>query len=275
MLPELLAAAAAAALPSGACPSCAPGAGGQALPPPQSRPAPPASAPAEARRGQWLAGAGFEWSRLSRGGSGTWRERAGFVAWREAHRALALSTAWRERFGRHDATIELRGDRAWNGASLYLAALATPRADFSERWGLRGGGELALTRRVDLTADARLSHYASGTSASFAPGARLWLAQRRASLRARAIAQRDETGRTRLGWATDVGLDAGPALHLTAALARYPETDAGVTRRTRALSAGAAWQASETLTVRANLAREDRARSYRRDGASVSLAFAF
>lgn len=223
----------------------------------------------------WNAGTGAGWSVLSHGRDGTWRQREVFVARRAGDAAVTASATWQGRFGASDTTAQVRGDIGFSGGSAFAAVLVTPSADFAERWGLRGGGELALSRRFDLTTEARLSYYASGTSLALALGPRAWFAKRRGSLRAKAIVQHDETGRTRLGWASDAGFDAAGTLHLTAALARYPESDAGTTRRIRALSAGAAWRASDRVTLRLTLEREDRARSYRRDSANFGAALAF
>jgi len=270
MLPELLLAAAAVSLPSPVCPDCAPGSTVQGPPAPL-----PPSSPVESGRGRWFAGLSAERSTLSRGRDGTWQRREAFVGVRSARGALTLSGEWQRRFGLCDAIIQLRGERGWSGGSAYLALLATPHADFAETWGLRGGGEAKLARALDLTVDARLSHYPTGTSESLAAGPRVRLRSSRASVRLRAIGQRDEVGRLRLGWAADGGIAAASRLDLAAGLARYPETDAGVTRRTSTQFVSLAWRALAGLTVRGSFEREDRARSYRRDSTSLGVALDF
>jgi len=275
MPPDLLAAAAVLAAatlppPAPACLGCSPG----PVEPGPPAPSPPSS-PAVEARGRWFAGAGGGWSTLSHGRSGTWRRREAFVGLRDGASAVTLSGEWQRRDGPTDITFSVRGDHGREGGSVYLVALATPHANFSERWGLRGGGELRLARRLDLAADARLSHYASGTSTALSAGPRLWTADRRASARLRGIAQWDEGGRQRFGWASDASFEASDAIHLATGLSRYPETDAGVTRRTRSAFASLAWRTDRSLTLRGAVEREERARSYRRDSVNLSVALDF
>jgi hypothetical protein len=269
MLLELLAAAAAADLPP-PCPDCLPV-------PAVAGPPAPAAPPVSAMRGRGRVAVGLATgiSRLSRGAGGIWQRREGWLTLRGGASGVTVGGEWQRRRATRDITLQVRGDTGWQGGSAYLALLATPHADFAERRGLRTGGELALSPRFDLTADARLSNYAAGTSLALAAGPRLWLDRRRIAARVKAIAQRDELRRVRLGWAADAGIDATAQLHLTAAAARYPESDAGTTRRVALGAVGAAWRASETLTLRGAIEREDRARSYRRDSATISLAVAF
>ena len=85
----------------------------------------------------------------------------------------------------------------------------------------------------------------------------------------------DETGRYRTGVAADVSHAPSTRLILRAAYARYPETEAGVTRRIQSVFAGATYLASDTLSLRGGLERETRQGAYQRSSATLGLSVNF
>lgn len=223
----------------------------------------------------WTASLAQSISRLSPRRSTAWYETLGTVSHRRGATAFAVEAEHARRFGTSDVRIQLRGERAFGSAALYAAAAATLDPDFRESWGLRAGGSYAAGRDLDLLLDGRYSNYGDVASGSVAAGGRAWFADRRASVRATLINFIDETGDYRAGLAMEAGARLATRARLQAGYARYPETEAGVTRRVSILFAGLAYDVNERLSLHAGAEHEDRRGAYRRNGLTLGVTTAF
>lgn len=79
----------------------------------------------------------------------------------------------------------------------------------------------------------------------------------------------------RSGWSARGDVDAGGGLRLFVGGATYPDTEAGITRRTRSAFAGLIFDLGENVTLRATYEHDRRAQSYNRDAAILSASVRF
>ena len=175
-----------------------------------------------------------------------------------------------------DTRIGLRTDMNFGNARyVYVAASVTPNADFREKWGLRAGGEAGVAKTINLTADLRYAKYASTQIIAFEPGVRLHSADDRLSLAIKSINLWPEDDRHRSGWSVRGELQAKKSVRLVTGAATYPDTEAGITRRTRSAFVGAVVNLSERVTLRTFYEFERRAQSYTRNGVTLALSVQF
>ena len=175
-----------------------------------------------------------------------------------------------------DTRIGLRADMNFGNARYaYAAASVTPHADFREKWGLRAGGEAGAAKTISLTADLRYAEYASTQIIAFEPGVRLHSADDRLSLAVKSINLWPEDDRHRSGWSVRGELQAKKSVRLVTGAATYPDTEAGITRRTRSAFAGAVVNLSDRVTLRTFYEFERRAQSYTRNGVTLALSVWF
>lgn len=153
----------------------------------------------------------------------------------------------------------------------YVAAAATPDADFRERWSVRGGIEGDVLPNLTLGADLRYADYGGANVTAFEPLARLRLPVLRGSASVRMINLWDETGTHRNGWSGrfDTELDDGSLLF--AGAATYPGTEAGITRQVRSAFLGAALPLTERVMLRTTADYERRVDSYTRKSLTFGL----
>ena len=175
-----------------------------------------------------------------------------------------------------DTRIGLRADMNFGNARYaYVAASVTPNADFREKWGLRAGGEAGVAKTINLTADLRYAEYGATQIIAFEPGVRLHSAGDRLSLAIKSINLWSEDDRHRSGWSVRGELQAKKSVRLVTGAATYPDTEAGITRRTRSAFAGAVINLSDRVTLRTFYELERRARSYTRNGVTLALSVRF
>jgi YaiO family outer membrane protein len=153
----------------------------------------------------------------------------------------------------------------------YVAAGATPDADFRERWSLRGGIEGDVLSNLAIGADLRHASYGSANVTAFEPLARLRVPRLRGSATVRMINLWDEAGTHRSGWSGRLDTDLPDGSTLFAGAATYPDTEAGITRRVRSVFVGAALPIAERVTFRTTGEYERRADSYTRKSLTFGL----
>jgi YaiO family outer membrane protein len=181
-----------------------------------------------------------------------------------------------DRAGVTDTRLSIQLDhRLSHAASVSLAALVTPRADFREKWGVRAGGDVMVTPFLALTAAVRHADYGATNSTVVEPGVRLQTPDERASLSLRSINSWGEGNDYRSGWAARGDLVVGGGVRLIAGGATYPDTEAGVTRRVRGLFGAVVVPINSRLGVRIGADYEKRAASYERTGATLGLTWRF
>ena len=171
-----------------------------------------------------------------------------------------------------DGRVLLRIDRRFERGSAYLAASATPDADFREDWSVRTGGEVLVTPKLTITSDLRYSDYGTARTISAEPGFRLSGNANQWTISLRSINLWDETDRHRNGWAVQGTLQTTHRLRLLVSGATYPDTEAGITRRLRSAFAGVVFNADDKTVVRATYEHEERRNSYIRDAIVIGVA---
>lgn len=180
------------------------------------------------------------------------------------------------RAGPIDTRIELRTDISFgNGDHAYAAASVTPKADFREQWGVRVGGEASVARALSITVDLRYADYGSTEIVAIEPGLRLHAADDHLSLAVKSINLWTEDNKRRNGWSARGELQAKKSVRFVAGGATYPDTEAGITRRTRAAFFGTICNLSDRATLRTFYEYERRAQSYTRNGVVLALSIRF
>ena len=211
-------------------------------------------------------------------------DRGGGATWSESSIALALPASSRttltgsvERESRQDVVdtrISLRADvRLGPSSSGYLSVAATPNEDFRERWSVRAGGETGLSPNVSGTLDLRYLDYAGTAVVGLEPGVRLHASDERWSLAIKSIQLWNDGHRS--GWSARSDVDAGRGFRFFVGGATYPDTEAGITRRTRSAFAGVIIDVGENITLRATYEHDRRAQSYKRDAGILSASIRF
>ncbi|MEG3085456.1 YaiO family outer membrane beta-barrel protein [Sphingomonas sp. PB2P12] len=222
----------------------------------------------------WITALDYSVSRLSRA-SPAWYETQATIARRKGPTSVALEVEHSRRFDTSDVRFQFRADHRIGEGSVYAAALTTVHPDFRETWGLRAGGFLPVSARVDILVDARFSNYGRVNSGSVTTSVRGWSAQRHTAIRLSLVNFINEAGSYQVGLAADISQLLSTRARLQAGYARYPETEGGVTRRIESAFISGAYQVSDTLGLRIGIERETRQRAYRRDSATAGLSVGF
>lgn len=157
----------------------------------------------------------------------------------------------------------------------YAAASVTPNANFREKWGLRAGGEVGVAPVFNLTVDLRYAEYRLTKIFGLEPGFRLHSVDDELSLAVKLINLWSEDDRHRSGWSARGELQAKKSVRLVTGAATYPDTEAGITRRTHSAFAGAVVNLSDRVTLRTFYEFERRAQSYTRNGVALALSVQF
>ena len=170
---------------------------------------------------------------FDRGGQATWYDSGASLAVPIAQRATVTASIDREsREGIVDTRLELRADARLGGASnAYVAIASTPNSDFREQWGVRAGGEAAISRNIGGTLDLRFLEYRGAEVVAIEPGIRVHAADDQWALAVKSINLWNDGYQS--GWSARGEVQASEAVRIVAGGATYPDTEAGVTRRTR------------------------------------------
>lgn len=207
----------------------------------------------------------------------TWYDSMAALSARVSPRTTLTGEVTREdRAGLVDTHLALTGaTRLSDGASATLTVTATPNAQFREKFGLRAGTDIALTRHLALVAQARYGDYIGGVNVvSGAAGLRLHDAEDRHALTLQSIFAWNQGDGQSPGWSlrADSALTSRTSLYLAGAT--YPDTEAGITRRFEGLYGGLTHRFDSRLVLRAGLGWERRRDSYTRRTANLALSLA-
>lgn len=212
---------------------------------------------------------------FDRRGKATWYDSGASLAVPVAPRANVTASIDREsREGIVDTRLELRADARYGGSgNAYVAIASTPRSDFREQWGVRAGGEAAIARNVRGTLDLRYLEYRGAEVVAIEPGIRVQAADGHWALAVKSINLWNDGYRS--GWSARGEIQASDAVRIVAGGATYPDTEAGVTRRTRSAFFGLVVALGERATLRATYEHDRRVQTYRRDGVVAALSIRF
>jgi YaiO family outer membrane protein len=165
--------------------------------------------------------------------------------------------------------------------SYYVGAAAGMGDPIRENWSLSAGVRKAVSPRLTLTLDTRIARYdslvARGGPATFTATPGVLFSPRGTGLvlSGRWINFWDVTRTHRQGYAVDASWYYGDADFVFAGLARYPETDSGVTRTMRATHLGVRHQLNRRLSLRLSAEQLERAGSYRKQSLTLGLELRF
>lgn len=180
------------------------------------------------------------------------------------------------RSGPVDTRFDLRADMNVGDARYaYVSVSATPNADFREKWGVRAGGEVGVNKTFIVTADLRYADYGLSQIVALEPGIRLHSADDHLSLAIKSINLWSNGEGLRSGWSVRGEAQAKKSVRIATGGATYPDTEAGITRRTRAAFFGAIIDLSDRMTVRILYEYERRVQSYTRNGIVLALSVRF
>lgn len=210
-----------------------------------------------------------------RGGRTTWYETIAGFSVPLGRRTTIASEIDREARGPNgvDLRLSARIDRRIGRYGVaYFEVAGTPNANFREDWGVRAGADFATTRWLAATLDLRYASYGSVRIRVVEPGVRLHRADDRLSLAMKSINLWGETGIHQNGWSFRAEGQAFDTVRLFASGATYPDTEAGITRQVRSISAGAIINLSNRVTLRTAYDRDNRTSSYTRDAGIIGIA---
>ncbi len=173
-----------------------------------------------------------------------------------------------------DVRFAMRYDRSDEGVDVYAAIAAVPDADFRERWSVAAGGAVALANDWTLLLDARYARYATTSIVALQPGIR-YRPVPALALTAQAINLFEDDGSHRFGGALRGDYDFGGDRSVFAIAARYPDTEAGITRQLRSLAVGGALPIAPNAMLRLSVGDERREASYRRQSVALGLSWKF
>jgi YaiO family outer membrane protein len=236
----------------------------------------------------WRIDAGGSWSTLSRGDYDDWYEAFLQLGRQPAkNRFLWARSEWSERFSQKDLYLEMgfarRFDAIW---AADLAVGGAPTANVRETFAVRGGGSARLTGPnhdsivgpLSTTGRTRLAWYGSTRVATLAPGLSLDLWSGRATVAGEVVGTDNDSdgGNRTVGW--NVRFDVPPAevpWGLGVGYADAPDTVEGETREAQSIFGHVSYALDDRHTVRLDLAREDRDRSYRRTTVALAVSVRF
>ncbi|TPN83142.1 YaiO family outer membrane beta-barrel protein [Mesorhizobium sp. CU2] len=214
---------------------------------------------------KWRLDLGSEVSDLTNG-LGDWTDSSAGLAYRLSPRTtISGRTRVATRFGRTDVQIEGRIDQAFTPAfSAYALAAATPDADFLARYSIGTGASWQIVAPakafgpLSLNVDARYDKFADTDITSIQPWVQAYVLDGRLGLSARWVHAQDDTGTRADGYVLRADLALTPRFGVFGGYADAPEIDDGALVPTRTVFGGASFDVSDTLTLRASIAHEQR-----------------
>jgi YaiO family outer membrane protein len=226
---------------------------------------------------QWTIAASQQWSWISNSAQPRWQDALVGLEHAPAKNALYTIEIGRSlRFSKTDHLISLRGDwRIARNASAYLGAATSPEANFRERWGVRAGGAIGLGSGVELSADGRIAHYATGTKFSLNPQVGMSFANERIALSAGWINLWESGGKHYQGWSARLRASPNDRMRLFAGLARYPEVETGSTIRVQSAFSGVSYRLSRKLEVSTSFARDKYEGAFKRQSVNFGLRWSW
>jgi YaiO family outer membrane protein len=222
-----------------------------------------------------------EYSSLSNG-LPPWQEGSVRLAYSiDDNNVVSIGTDVSRRFDMTNIYSELRLDHRYSDRlSAYLYGGGTPDASIlpevaagtGVQWRLN---QVAGKRSTFATLDVRYTLYETGRIWSGNVGAIQYLGDDQVWVTAKWINTLDERNRYLTGYALRADWQAWRRLRLLAGFADAPESDQGVTVRTRAFYAGALFDVSDSLAINVSAARELRPQLYDRDVVGLGMTVKF
>ena len=177
-----------------------------------------------------------------------------------------------KRLGKHDVLISGQGEwRISARASAYVGASIGLHPNSRENWSARAGLAAGLGKGFEGRIDGRAAKYASGTVAALTPHLSYTAPSDKATVIAGWINLWDETGVRRSGWSLRADIRPIDRLSFYLGAADYPDTENGITRRTRARFAGLSYSLKPNLRMTLGFEKEARLASATRRSLSAGL----
>ncbi|MGU7778707.1 YaiO family outer membrane beta-barrel protein [Burkholderia sp. PU8-34] len=224
---------------------------------------------------------GGEYSSLSNG-SPAWKEGSVRLAYSiDDRNVVAVGSDVSRRFDMTNVYSELRLDHRYSDRlSVYLYGGGTPDASILPRVAIGTGAQWRLNPSAGkgstfATLDARYARYENARVWSGDIGAIQYLGDDRLWITAKWVNTLDERNRYLTGYALRADWQAWPRLRLLVGFADAPESDEGVTVRTRAVYGGAVFDVSDAFAINVSAAREMRRGLYDRDVVGLGMTVKF
>lgn len=185
------------------------------------------------------------------------------------------------RFNMTNAYTELRVDHRYTERlSAYLYGGGTPDATILPEAAIGMGAQWRMNaspgkQLTFATLDTRYAHYQTGNVWSGNAGLIQYLGNDRIWITAKWINTLDERSRYLTGFALRGDWQARPQLRLLAGYADAPESDQGITVRTRTVYGGVVVDATDRVSVNLTAAHEMRSQLYDRNTIDVGLTLRF
>ncbi|WP_434718346.1 YaiO family outer membrane beta-barrel protein [Paraburkholderia sp. A1BS-2L] len=222
-----------------------------------------------------------EYSSLSNGAP-PWKEGAVRLAYSMDERnVISAGTDVSRRFDTTNVYSEARLDHRYSDRlSVYAYGGGTPDASILPKVAAGTGLQWRLDRAAGkqstyATLDARYTLYETGRIWSANLGAIQYLGNDQLWVTAKWINSVDEQDRYLTGYSLRADWQAWSRLRLLAGFANAPETDQGVTVKTRGFYAGAVFDVSDSLAINVSAARELRPQLYDRNVVGLGMTAKF
>jgi YaiO family outer membrane protein len=214
---------------------------------------------------KWRLDIGGEASDLT-DGRGTWTDSSVGIAYRATpHTTLSARTRLATRYGQRDVQIEGRIDEAFSPSfSAYALAAVTPDADFLARYSLGAGASWQVLPQQDalgpllFNIDARYDRFAGTGVTTLSPWVQTYILDGRLGLSARWVHAFDDHDTRADGYVLRADFAVTPRFNAFIGYGEAPEIDDAALVPTRTVFGGVSWDVSDDLTLRANLAHEQR-----------------
>ncbi|WP_321800269.1 YaiO family outer membrane beta-barrel protein [Burkholderia sp. BCC1988] len=222
-----------------------------------------------------------EYSRLSNG-LPPWKEGSVRLAYAvDDQNRVAIGSDLRRRFAATDVYSELRLDHRYSERlDAYVYGGGTPDASTLPKWALGTGAQWRLTpqagkRSTYATFDGRYARYAAVHVWSGNVGLIQYLDDDQVWITAKWINTLDEHGRYLTGYALRTDWQARRRVRVLAGFTDAPESDQGLTVRTRAIYGGIVLDINDSIALNVSAARELRERLYNRDVVGLGMTVKF
>jgi YaiO family outer membrane protein len=209
-----------------------------------------------------------------------WKEgsiRVGYII--DERTAFTLGAETSHRFRKVDTLLDARIDHRWSrGASAFLRVGATPNADFRPSFLAEAGGAIEIARGSGflgptlLTLDLGLAHYRNaGDVKTASPGIVQYSADGRLWFTGKLIGTVAANGDRLFGFSLRADARLTDKFSVFVGYADAPDNSDGRTFPSKAVFGGLAYDATDSVSLKASVARETRSRSYSRTTFSLGL----
>ncbi len=179
-----------------------------------------------------------------------------------------------QRFGRSDYVVAAEGNwRVADNASAYLAISVSPTANIKEKWSLRSGGGLGLGSGIEISGDARISRYSTGTRFSLKPALAFTTPDDRLTISAGWINLWEPNGKRFQGWTSRVSLKPNHQLRILGGFARYPEVETGTARQLQSSYAAITFELANNIDATFGVTRDKYENAFSRRSLSIGVSW--